>query len=165
MHEDADGLARDLEPVSLRPGRRLTSEIAAYTRPVPVPEHTERVRVTWFDTDAGGCIHTTAALRYAEAAESGLLRRLDLLEGWGNYPRRRVEAEYHVLPRFEDEVDVRIWPERLGNTSITWRWEIRRGAEKCVEGTMVAVRVDNEGRPSPLLPAVRERLGDGGLPA
>lgn len=122
------------------------------------PEHVERRRIAWFDTDASGSIHHTAAFRYAEEAEHGLLRRLGLLQRDGNYPRRRVEAEYHALPRFDDEVDVRIWPEHVGTSSITWRWEIERAGERCVVGMFVAVRVDPEGRPEPLPDAVRERL-------
>ena len=117
------------------------------------------MRVAWVDTDAGGRIHFTAALRYAEAAETAVLRRLDLLSGWGNYPRRRVEADYRAVLRFEDEVDVRIRPERVGHTSITWTWEITRDSEVCVEGRHVAVNVDETGRPAPLAPAVRAALG------
>ena len=83
-------------------------------------EHVERTRVAWVDTDAGGRIHFTAAFRWAEMAEVGLRRKLGLVEGWGDYPRRRVEAEFLKVLRFEDEIEVRITPERLGETSITW---------------------------------------------
>jgi acyl-CoA thioesterase FadM len=122
-------------------------------------EHTERLRVAWVDTDAGGRIHFTAALRWAEAAETGLRRRLGLLDGWGNYPRRHVEADFHRVLVFEDEIEVTIRPEKLGTTSITWAWRIERGGELCVDGTMVVVHVDERGRPSPLPDAVRAALG------
>jgi acyl-CoA thioester hydrolase len=36
--------------------------------------HTEQLRVNWIDTDASGRIHYTAALRYFEVAEHGLMR-------------------------------------------------------------------------------------------
>jgi YbgC/YbaW family acyl-CoA thioester hydrolase len=121
-------------------------------------EHVEQLRVSWADTDAGGRIHFTAALRYAEIAETGLLRRLDLLDGWGDYPRRRVEADYRRVLRFEDEVEVRIRPERVGETSITWAWSIARAGERCVEGRHVVVHVDGDGRPAPLPGAVRQAL-------
>ncbi len=122
-------------------------------------EQVERTRVAWVDTDAGGRIHFTAAFRFAEAAETGIRRALDLLGDWGDYPRRRVEADFRAVLRFEDEVEVRIRPERLGTTSITWRWEIDRGGEVCVDGRMTVVHVDAEGRPAPLPDRVRERLG------
>ena len=118
-------------------------------------EHVEHARVQWVDTDAGGRIHFTAAFRWAEQAETGLRRTLGLMEDWGSYPRRRIEAEFLKVLVFEDEVDVRIRPERLGETSITWAFEITRDDELCVRGSMVVVHVDAEGRPAPL--AERER--------
>src|SRR5262249_20579708 len=70
-------------------------------------EHREQARVAWVDTDAGGRIHFTAAFRWAEVAETGLFRKLGLLAGgqYGNYPRRRVEADYLQVLVFEDELD------------------------------------------------------------
>src|SRR5919201_6211245 len=85
-------------------------------------EHVERLRVAWADTDAAGRIHFTAAFRYAEAAEGGLLRSLSLLDDWGSYPRRRVEAEFRAPLLFDDELEVAISPTRVGSTSITWAW-------------------------------------------
>lgn len=121
-------------------------------------EHVERVRVSWADTDAGGRIHFTAALRYAEEAEAGLRRKLGLLSDWGEYPRRHVEADYHRVLRFEDELDVAIRAERVGNTSIAWSWTIARDGEVCVEGRHVVVHVDADGRPLRLPERVREAL-------
>jgi acyl-CoA thioester hydrolase len=121
-------------------------------------EHSERTRVAWVDTDAGGRIHFTAAFRWAELAEVGLRRKLGLVEGWRNYPRRRVEAEFLRVLVFEDEIDVRIRPERLGETSITWAFEVMRGGELCVRGSLVVVHVDDEGRPTALTEQERAAL-------
>jgi acyl-CoA thioesterase FadM len=121
-------------------------------------EHVERARVAWVDTDAGGRIHFTAAFRWAEMAETGIRRKLGLVEGWGNYPRRKVEAEFLKVLVFEDEIEVRIRPERLGQTSITWEFEITRDGELCVRGSIVCVRVDDEGRPAPLTDKERAAL-------
>ena len=122
-------------------------------------EHVERTRVAWVDTDAGGRIHFTAAFRWAELAEVGLRRELGLVEGWGDYPRRRVEAEFLRVLVFEDEIEVRIRPERLGQTSITWVFEIIRDGDVCVRGTLVVVHVDSQGRPAPLTEKERAVLG------
>jgi acyl-CoA thioester hydrolase len=121
-------------------------------------EHVERTRVAWVDTDAGGRIHFTAAFRWAELAETGIRRKLGLLDEWGNYPRRKVEAEFLQVLVFEDEIEVRIRPERLGETSITWAFEITRDAEACVRGTLVVVHVDGDGRPTALTDAERLAL-------
>ena len=121
-------------------------------------EHVEHRRVTWADTDAGGRIHFSNAFRWAEEAETALRRKLGILEGWGGYPRKRAEAEFHEVLRFEDEIAVRITPERLGTTAITWRFEITRDHEVCVDGRLVVVHVDEDGRPTPLTDDERAAL-------
>jgi acyl-CoA thioester hydrolase len=123
-----------------------------------VTGHALRTRVAWVDTDAGKRIHFTAAFRWAELAETELRRSLGLIEGWGTYPRRRVEAEFHKVLVFDDEIEVRIRAENLGRTSITYAWEILRGDELCVDGRTVAVHVDEEGRPVPLTERERATL-------
>jgi acyl-CoA thioester hydrolase len=121
-------------------------------------EHVERRRVAWVDTDAGGRIHFTAAFRYAEAAETGLMREAGLLEGWDDYPRRHVEAEFRKVLRFEDELEVRLRVDRLGTTSITYGWEIAKDGEVSIEGRHTVVHVDDTGRPERLPDRVRAAL-------
>jgi YbgC/YbaW family acyl-CoA thioester hydrolase len=121
-------------------------------------EHAERFRVAWVDTDAGGRIHFTAAFRWAEAAETGLARKLGLLERWGHYPRRRVEAEFHKVLVFEDEIEARIRVERVGRTSVTYTWTISKDGEAYIEGRHTVVHVDEHGRPDPLPDDVRAAL-------
>jgi acyl-CoA thioesterase FadM len=110
------------------------------------------------DTDAGGRIHFTAPFRWAEAAETALCRRLGILDEWGSYPRRAVEAEYHVVLRFEDEVELELVAERVGRTSITWVWTISRAGETCVTGRHTVVHVGADGRAAPLPEAVEAAL-------
>jgi acyl-CoA thioester hydrolase len=120
--------------------------------------HLERLRVAWVDTDAGGRIHFTAAFRYAERAETALMRDLGLIDRLVDYPRRRVEADFRSVLRFDDEVSVEIRADRIGTTSITWAWQISRGGEVCVDGRHTVVHVGADGRPAPLPDEVRERL-------
>jgi acyl-CoA thioester hydrolase len=123
------------------------------------PRHISQARVAWIDTDAGGRIHFTAAFRWAEAAETGLMRSLGLLDVWGDYPRRAVEAEYLAVLRFEDEFEVELTVDKVGTSSITYRWEIRRlDGEVCIRGRHTAVHVDADGRPAPLSAKVRSAL-------
>jgi YbgC/YbaW family acyl-CoA thioester hydrolase len=121
-------------------------------------EHVERLRVAWVDTDAGGRIHFSNAFRWAEVAETGLLRRLGLLERWGDYPRKHAEAEFGRVLRFEDEIEVAIGVERVGRTSITYAWTITRDGEVCITGRHTVVNVGRDGRPEPLPEAVRAAL-------
>jgi YbgC/YbaW family acyl-CoA thioester hydrolase len=121
-------------------------------------EQVERTRVAWVDTDAGGRIHFTAVFRWVEAAETALMRRLGLMEGWDNYPRRHVEADYLKVLVFEDEVEVRLRLERVGGTSITYAWDIAKAGEVAVQGRHTVVHVDKHGRASELPADVRAAL-------
>ena len=122
-------------------------------------EQVEQARVAWVDTDAGGRIHFTAVFRWAEAAETALMRRLGFLQGsWGDFPRRRVEAEYLKVLRFEDEIEIRLRVDKVGRTSITYAWTIAKDGEPYVKGRHTVVHVDAEGRPEPLADGVRAAL-------
>jgi acyl-CoA thioester hydrolase len=110
------------------------------------------------DTDAGGRIHFTAVFRWVEAAETARMRRLGLMEGWANFPRRHVEADYLRVLVFEDEVEVRLRVERVGSTSITYGWDLVKDSEPYVSGSHTVVHVDDEGRASELPEALRTVL-------
>ncbi len=112
------------------------------------------------DTDAGGRIHFTAVFRWVEAAEVALMRRLGLMEGWGDFPRRHVEADYLKVLVFEDEVEVRLRVDRVGSTSITYGWDLVKDAEPYVSGSHTIVHVDEQGRPAQLPDQLRARLSD-----
>src|SRR6266542_2123060 len=52
-------------------------------------------RIEWWDTDASGNYHNTAAFRLLESAETLLLGRLGLLHDvYGRLPRARLEADF-----------------------------------------------------------------------
>lgn len=123
--------------------------------------HSEPVRVEFVDTDAGGRIHHTAALRWAERAEHQLLRAA----GWPEltcFPRRHVSVEFLAPLRFGDEVRVEIEVTNLGRTSITYGWRVVRQDEVCVLGSTTCVLVDAGDRPAELPPELRAGLsGDG----
>jgi len=121
--------------------------------------HVERMRVQWVDTDASGLIHYTAALRYFEVAEHGLMRRL--FEGQPvagvMMPRVHVEADYKAALRYPDEFDCRAAVAAVGTSSVTYAYEIRRlGGPLCILGRIVAVAIDGGGRPVPLPASMRE---------
>lgn len=121
--------------------------------------HREPVRVEFVDTDAGGRIHHTAALRWAERAEHQLLRSL----GWSEltrFPRRRLEADFRAPLRFGDEVAVEIAASAVGRTSITYGWRVLRNGVSCVEGSTTCVHVDDDGLPRAVPEELRAALAD-----
>jgi acyl-CoA thioester hydrolase len=120
---------------------------------------TQRFRVGWIDTDAGGRIHFTAVFRWVEVAEISLLRRLGLLdERLADFPRRKVEAEFTLPLVFEDEIDVTLRVARIGRTSITYTWDVLRRGALAIRGSHVVVHVDEQGRPSPVDERYRAQL-------
>jgi acyl-CoA thioester hydrolase len=122
--------------------------------------HTERLRVAWADTDAGGRIHWTAVFRWAELAEHALLRRLGrAATEAGPYPRRSTDAIYHRALEFDDEIEVQLAVGSAGRTSVTFSWRIVRGDELCVEGHHTVIHVGDDGRPSRWPDHLRVGLG------
>jgi acyl-CoA thioester hydrolase len=127
-----------------------------------MPTHSEPVRVEFADTDAGGRIHHTAALRWAERAEHQLLRSLGRTEltqsELTRFPRRRLEVDFLAPLRFGDEVVVEIAASAVGRTSVTYRWRVLRDGVTCVEGTTTCVHVDDAGLPCPVPAELRAAL-------
>ena len=69
-----------------------------------------------------------------------------------------MEAEYLAVLRFEDEFELELAPERVGTSSVTYAWEIRRDGEVCIRGRHTVVHVDADGRPAPLRAETRSAL-------
>jgi YbgC/YbaW family acyl-CoA thioester hydrolase len=115
-----------------------------------LPRVTIRRRIQWFDTDASTKYHNTAPLRLMEEAEAALLDDLGIVrEVYGWLPRAHVTVDYRRPLRFWDEVEVDAEVAELGRTSITYRFRIRVDRDLCADGTVVAVLIDEEGKPRP----------------
>lgn len=100
-------------------------------------------RIEWWDTDASGNYHNTAAARLFESAETLLLGRLGILDDvYGRLPRARVETDFLRPLVFHDLVDVELEVTEIGRSSITYGMEIRRGGEVCARTRLVAVLLD-----------------------
>lgn len=109
-----------------------------------------RRRVEWADTDASGHYHYGTALRLFEAAESELLERLGLLdEIYGRLPRVHASFDYRSVLWFRDDIEATVCVADVGRTSISYSFEALRDGERCIEGKVVAVLVDERGRPQP----------------
>jgi YbgC/YbaW family acyl-CoA thioester hydrolase len=117
---------------------------------MPPPSVTIRRRIQWFDTDSSTKYHNTAPLRLMEEAEAALLDRLGIVrEVYGWLPRAHVTLDYHRPLRFWDQVEVRVEVAEVGHTSVTYEFSIRKDGAACADGRVVAVLIDDEGRPRP----------------
>ena len=107
-------------------------------------------RLEWPDTDAAGHWHHATLWRYAETAESELHRRLGIIDQtFGVTPRRRIEAEFHSVVRFDEVVTVRFGVAAVGRTSATYEVTLSVGDRLVATATIVVVFIDDNGRPRP----------------
>ena len=109
-----------------------------------------RRRLDWADTDAAGYWHHSTFWKFAEAGEAELARSIGLSDlMFGFTPRRSVSAEFHRPVFFDDEVTITFTVDQVGRTSATYSITVSVGDELAAEGRLVAVLVDDDGRPRP----------------
>lgn len=118
------------------------------------PFRTQR-RIEFADTDAAGIAHFSVYFRLMEEAEHEFLRSLGLSvlmaddEGPISFPRVRAACDYRAAMRFEDLADIEVHLEKLGRSSIVYRFEFAREGVPVASGEIVAVccRVSHDGPP------------------
>ena len=100
------------------------------------------LRVYWEDTDGGGVVYYANYLRYFERARTEWLRsrgydqsRLkaeeDLL-----FAVRRIEVDFHLPARLDDEVTVTAAVVEVGRSRVRFEQTIRRGDELLAEAVV-----------------------------
>src|SRR4029079_16165105 len=88
-------------------------------------------RVEFRDTDAAGIMHFAAFFPLMESVEHEFLRHLGLSVlsrddiGPVSWPRVHAACDYRSAVRFEDLLTIGLTIERLGDKSVTYRFEIR----------------------------------------
>ncbi|MGW7124885.1 acyl-CoA thioesterase [Streptomyces sp. NPDC054901] len=122
--------------------------MAAGAGPVPArrepePEPTGVVvesRVEWPDTDAAGHYHHSTVVRWVEAAEAVLLRRLGLSHLFGSTPRVHFEADYRARLWFGDAVRTELKVTRVGTGSLHYAFTVRgeQGVEAATGRMVIA---------------------------
>jgi YbgC/YbaW family acyl-CoA thioester hydrolase len=109
-----------------------------------------RRRLDWSDTDAAGYWHHSTFWKFAEAGEAELARQIGLTDlMFGFTPRRSVSAEFHRPVFFDDEITITFAVEAVGRTSATYVITVSVADGLAAEGRLVAVLVDDDGRPRP----------------
>lgn len=130
-------------------------------------------RVEFCDTDAAGIVHFSALFCYMEQAEHAMLRSLGTsvmapMAGGGHltWPRVRAECDFIGPIRFEDELEIHVQIARLGQKSVTYRFDFYSASGKLVaRGSIVAVccRIGTEPQHLDSIPipeSIRELLAD-----
>ena len=106
--------------------------------------------VEFHDTDMAGIMHFASFFQYMESAEHELLRSTGFsiystFDGQTlSFPRVSVSCDYKSPARCEEVLDIAIAITRLGEKSITYRFEMSHEGRDVAEGQMTSVccRVD-----------------------
>ncbi|MDG4856640.1 thioesterase family protein [Streptomyces sp. T-3] len=120
--------------------------------------------VEWPDTDAAGHYHHSTVVRWVEAAEAVLLRRLGLAHLFGSTPRVHFEADYRARLWFGETVRTELVITKVGTSSLHYAFTVRgEGEEPAATGRMVIVHSASRATGSTAWPVdVREALTQAG---
>lgn len=108
----------------------------------------ERLRVRWAEIDAQKIVFNAHYLMYLDTAIAGYWRALALpyeqsmQHLGGDLYVRKATLEYHGSARYDDQIDIGLRCERIGNSSILFRGGVFRGEEALVGGELVYVFAD-----------------------
>ena len=89
-------------------------------------------RIYYHDTDAGGVVYYARYLEHLEEARTEFMRSrgIDvaaLAAGGIIFPVVHLEIDYKSPARYGDVVRIHVRPEKIGNASLAFAQEIRRG--------------------------------------
>lgn len=126
-----------------------------------MPAFHHRIRVRYNECDQQNAVFNANYLVYCDVAITELWR-----EAFGSYGAMEklgvdlVVAESNVRylkpARFDDEIDIAVTIERLGNTAMTTRFDITRGQEAIAIATLRHVFIAlSEGTKTPIPDAIR----------
>jgi acyl-CoA thioester hydrolase len=133
------------------------------------PVHRQAGVIAFGDTDASGWMHFPNVFKYVEEAEHAFLRSRKVLvfdRAGGGWPRVKVACDYKRPFQCGDRFEVLLAISRVGASSVTWTFEVLNAAgEIAAFGSMTNVRVDHEGKPTPISEEERDKLERGIHPA
>ncbi len=104
-----------------------------------------KLRVPFGDVDMMGHVNNAKYLTYFETARTTLLQ-----ESFGTFPQGRLgviiaraEIDYKAPARWNDELEIKVRPISIGNSSFTYEYEITNQEGKLVaKGKTVQVAYD-----------------------
>lgn len=110
------------------------------------------LRVRYAETDAMGYLHHSNYLVYFEMGRTELLRLCgvsyrEMEERGFFYVVAKIEVRYRVPARYDDEVTLYTWTEKLSPVRIDHRYRLQRGTELLTDASSTLVCVSREGRP------------------
>jgi acyl-CoA thioester hydrolase len=127
--------------------------------------HSVKLRARFAETDAMRVVHHTEYFVWFEVARTELLRSIGLpyteIQKRGfNMPLVEAFASYKAPARYDDEVKVKIWANKIGRSSIRLDYEITKlpGKELLCTGHTVHVLIGSDGKPKNIPDDFREKV-------
>lgn len=124
-----------------------------------------RLRVRWAEVDLQKIVFNAHYLMYFDTAIGDYWRVLAfpyeaaMHQLGGDLYVKKAGLEYHASARYDDQLDIGLKCERIGNSSIQFRAGVFRGEQLLVEGEMVYVYADPATQKSrPVPQALRDTL-------
>ncbi|MDP6350401.1 MAG: thioesterase family protein [Chloroflexota bacterium] len=120
------------------------------------PDHIERLRVRFSDTDAGGIAHHSNFFRWLEEARIGFLREIGLsyreIEKSGvHFPVTACTAEFLRTIRSEDKIEIDLWVARSNRVRMNVSYRVRLGSAVAAVATTGHAFVSDAGEPIRLM--------------
>ena len=121
-------------------------------------EFRHRLRVRYGECDPQGVVYFARYADYVDIGMTELWRARigpygEMVEAGSDMVVAELLLRYRSPARFDEEIDVVIVVERLGETSLTCAWRIEREGGVLVEGTIRQVCIDPETKTKKPLPA------------
>ena len=124
-----------------------------------------RLRVRWAEVDLQKIVFNAHYLMYFDTAIGDYWRVLAfpyeaaMHQLGGDLYVKKAGLEYHASARYDDQLDIGLKCERIGNSSIQFRAGVFRGEQLLVDGEMVYVYADPATQKSrPVPQALRDTL-------
>lgn len=164
-------MANDGETAASASGTRVVNEASSAAQAdYPGRERRGPARITvhrhveWADTDAAGHHHFSAPLRWVEQAESLLYDRLGIVEFIAALiPRVHFDIDYFSVLKYRDRYELTLAVDRLGRSSLAYRFEIKSDSQMVAEGSLVVVFTGlSDRKPRPWPEEVRSILAEAG---
>ncbi len=102
-------------------------------------------RVQFAETDMAGVLHFSNYFRYMEEIEHAFWRSLDLSvhmrdgDPHLSWPRVSASCEYSAPLHFEDELEMKLRVIKVGDKSLHYEVDFRRGGQRVAVGKIAAV--------------------------
>ncbi|MFH1190058.1 MAG: thioesterase family protein [Candidatus Omnitrophota bacterium] len=121
-------------------------------------------RMYYHDTDAGGVVYYGAYLKHLEEARTEYFRSIgvDLVEYAKNgvlFPVVHIEVDYKCSAKYGDLIRVFTRPEKVGNASLDFTQEIKRGETTLLKCKAVWACVNGNLKPTRIPEDIRSKIG------